>query len=89
MKKNDENSLNILEIFFKTYPTSINCLTNENIEVLLFKLLEYFSNFEINKSNEFENYIKITFSYLVKEKNYAFFVLLLDKVSDQLLSDNE
>jgi hypothetical protein len=72
----------IIEIFFKTYPASVNSLTNQNIEDLLFKLYDYFSASEdASQMEEFENYIKITFSYLTKEKNFYFFVVLLEKVT--------
>ena len=70
---------NILEIFFKTYPSSINTLTIKNIEVLLFKIYNYYSNTKVDK--KFEDYIKITFSYLIIEKNYKYFTVLLDKVN--------
>jgi hypothetical protein len=81
----NNNRLDIIEIFFKTYPASVNSLTNQNIEDLLFKLFDYFSASEdTSQMEEFENYIKITFSYLTKEKNFYFFIVLLEKVTIQL-----
>ena len=81
----NNNCLDIIEIFFKTYPASVKSLTNQNIEDLLFKLYDYFSASEDNSHmEEFENYIKITFSYLTKEKFFYFFVVLLEKVTIQL-----
>ena len=71
----NNNRLDIIEIFFKTYPASVNSLTNQNIEDLLFKLFDYFSASEdTSQMEEFENYIKITFSYLTKEKIFYFFM---------------
>ena len=79
MRKN--GGLDLVEILFKTYPTSVNSLSNENIEGLLFKLYDYFSSVDTSKTSEFENYVKITFSYLTKEKKFSFFVVLLEKVN--------
>ncbi len=39
----NNNHLDIIEIFFKTYPALVYSLTNQNIEDLLFKLFDNFS----------------------------------------------
>jgi hypothetical protein len=46
------------------------------------KLYDFYLKIENRNNKEFENFIKITFGYLIREKNCQNFTALLEKVSN-------